>query len=365
MLNRLLDYLYALEFFQPSWPVREKEDVNLLKEALPWPPKSPSTDKQISYDIYFGCGIVYDLIVFMLEKLGLKEADPLIERDQSKVCLCALKVDENGTYVENSFSISSFVWALGAMVIANDFSVKLDMDVFEGFRKQYNSAFCNKEESFSLQELKLVFEQICAGLGVADSNFPLALWARKRIQNRKKDGSFLTLDPSTELMSSFFLHDIVQIKKTPGIRVAQYAEALCSALTNRIQIDTDVSLMKHWLKADCYPQGKWPSVHSPSLMQQLAINLAVSEQSIFSVNGPPGTGKTPLLKEFVATNIVKRAALMAKYATPDDAFKKVDFKNPPDVYNQTFYRPANDLTVYGILVASNNNAAVENVSLEW
>ena len=57
------------------------------------------------------------------------------------------------------------------------------------------------------------------------------------------------------------------------------------------------------------PIGKWPSRHMPALMQQVAVNFAVSNESrgifeesgkIFSVNGPPGTGKTTLLKEIIA-----------------------------------------------------------------
>lgn len=60
----------------------------------------------------------------------------------------------------------------------------------------------------------------------------------------------------------------------------------------RVQIDTDVTQMQNWLKADTFPLGAWPSQYSPSLMQQLGINIATcGKQTIFSVNGPPGTGK--------------------------------------------------------------------------
>ena len=49
------------------------------------------------------------------------------------------------------------------------------------------------------------------------------------------------------------------------------------------------------------PFGTWPARYMPALMQQAAINLAISSDKqklpekvgkIFSVNGPPGTGKT-------------------------------------------------------------------------
>lgn len=103
-------------------------------------------------------------------------------------------------------------------------------------------------------------------------------------------------------------------------------------------------------------------------MQQIAINLAISEDKnmgwIFSINGPPGTGKTTLIKEIVAENVVKRALLMCKYENPDCAFKQQEFKMPENEFLRYYYKPDKLLTKYGILIASNNNAAVENISME-
>ena len=60
-------------------------------------------------------------------------------------------------------------------------------------------------------------------------------------------------------------------------------------------------------------------------MQQMAINIALAEENaggcgIFSVNGPPGTGKTTLLKDIIAEYVVRRARLLADLNQPDDAF---------------------------------------------
>jgi ABC-type cobalamin/Fe3+-siderophores transport system ATPase subunit len=91
-----------------------------------------------------------------------------------------------------------------------------------------------------------------------------------------------------------------------------------------------------------------------SLMQQFAINTAVEELAeggILSVNGPPGTGKTTLLRELIAHNIVERAKVLARFDKIEDTLAPQGFIVP-------------ELSGYEMIVASSNNAAVENISKE-
>lgn len=132
--------------------------------------------------------------------------------------------------------------------------------------------------------------------------------------------------------------------------------------------------MAYNLTAAKAPIGKWPSKFMPALMQQIAINMAISEDvdlPIFSVNGPPGTGKTTLLKEVIVSNIVEKARLLADYEDPDEAFDDYLFKNgdgPDGSYNQyvrKYHRLKNKkINAYSVLVVSNNNTAVENITKE-
>lgn len=89
------------------------------------------------------------------------------------------------------------------------------------------------------------------------------------------------------------------------------------------------------------------------------------------MNGPPGTGKTTLLKEIVVNNIVERAIILANYDNPDEAFVEHSFQygkkqnNAYSQYTQHWYSLKEEkINDYSILVTSCNNAAVENISKE-
>ena len=145
------------------------------------------------------------------------------------------------------------------------------------------------------------------------------------------------------------------------------------------------------LNARYAPIGRWPTQYPPALMQQVAINMVsqMEEENknpyfhingpIFSVNGPPGTGKTTLLKEIIVNNIVRRAQLLAQYEEADKAFECRKFKYGTAIdgngaafsdhrysrFVPGYYIFKDDkVNNYGMLVTSCNNKAVENITTD-
>lgn len=112
------------------------------------------------------------------------------------------------------------------------------------------------------------------------------------------------------------------------------------------------------------PLGKWPSGYHLNLMQQAAVNQIMSrlgeEPGIFSVNGPPGTGKTTLLRDVIAAIIVERACNMVCFENPADAFIRIK-----SIGQSVINRLADSLTGYVVIIASSNNGAVENIFLSF
>ena len=102
-------------------------------------------------------------------------------------------------------------------------------------------------------------------------------------------------------------------------------------------------------------------------LQQAAVNLAVhggDPTRLMPVNGPPGTGKTTLLRDLVAAVVVERAKAMATFDDPSKAFTASGKRFRSGNAFTHHYRIDPKLNGFEIVVASTNNKAVENVSAE-
>lgn len=372
MLNNILDYWYAQEFFSPSWPINTKKDCDLTKNNLPWSVPQTNSKIRLSYDVYFGKITVARLIEWLLTELKLTSSDDAVEKDNTITCLFAIKIDENGNYVPDSFAVSSLVWAICKLVSANSLNSDLNHRHLDKLQYEINNMLIERQdeaEDFKISSsfLHELFLHVCDQVHLPIILCHYAVWSKCKKDYANQAGDFPALNPSTELMQSFYLSDIQKAQKAPTDSIVRYVTGMLESDThnNRVHIDSDISQMQYWLDAEAFPLGAWPSTYSPSLMQQLGINLAISDnQKVFSVNGPPGTGKTTLLKEVVVSNVVQRAVVMSRYNRPSDAFQKEAFQNPIDIYNQSFYKINRELSAFGMIVASNNNAAVENISIE-
>lgn len=129
-------------------------------------------------------------------------------------------------------------------------------------------------------------------------------------------------------------------------------------------------LLREILQPKNYPLGRFPSnpKYALSFMQQIAVNLAIKEDDnedfIRSINGPPGTGKTTLLKDIFAEYIVKVAKnivdLAEKKISPDpELYYEYKYNNIIKTANLT--KLPENIAKYNMVVASSNNGAVQNI----
>lgn len=115
------------------------------------------------------------------------------------------------------------------------------------------------------------------------------------------------------------------------------------------------------------PLARWPAPgrHPLVLLQQAAVNLSIWELrsgGVLGVNGPPGTGKTTLLRDIVAVR--QRADAMLRFEDPGKAFDATGQRLKAGSGWIHLYDIDKSLRGHEIVVASSNNEAVEKVSTE-
>ncbi len=92
--------------------------------------------------------------------------------------------------------------------------------------------------------------------------------------------------------------------------------------------------------------------------------MLTGDDPVCAVNGPPGTGKTTLLREFYAAVVTDRARVMVGFDDPRSAFGPAQTVPLTQGGTRRFHRVDERLTGFEVVVASSNNAAVANISQE-
>ncbi|MET9492811.1 DEAD/DEAH box helicase [Nocardia sp. NPDC006630] len=182
------------------------------------------------------------------------------------------------------------------------------------------------------------------------------------------------VDVDADFLNSFIAQDLADIEKAVsqkdiGIALRSYLSDDCDA-GRRIDVRANQTAVVAGLSPRRIPGGRWPGDASKPLVlsQQFAVNELMAELSdsagIFAVNGPPGTGKTTMLRDVLAAVVVERAVRLATYDNPASAFTRslgtVQVGKAPF----TVRMPSPDITGFEIVVATASNDAASNVTAE-
>lgn len=165
-------------------------------------------------------------------------------------------------------------------------------------------------------------------------------------------------------LHSFFLSDLENARNVDTENLKLYLSGFSGERQNldskKDSSNFNRDLLTQILQPKNYPLGRFPTNprYKLSFMQQVAVNLAVGydTQKMRSVNGPPGTGKTTLLKDIFADYIVQQAYHMAKLSQ-----KKGDSLEQIPVDKEKIAILSSEISDKNIVVASSNNGAVQNI----
>lgn len=284
--------------------------------------------------------------------------DEVINKSEQKIASFSFLIDQNGKYVKNSIFAPPLMYMLRQL----DTSRNIDYSKFdENYKRSQDSLemkaqefLANGVDSKSLDSLVKEYERHFFRM------------SGKRRTFRELQLLFESTQNNSLPLQSFYTNDLQRIL-AKGLNQTLEAYLMNVTPENRLHIDENRDYIEMILQPKFLPNGRWPSPveHRLSLMQQVAVNQFFNENNVISsVNGPPGTGKTTLLKDVFAEIVVQRAETISSLAHPSEMFigkfEPLRLKDSPYPYNVSKLNPL--LSRFSMVVASSNNAAVENIS---
>lgn len=402
----VLSFWRACEMFSPPQiPKVSANDASPVEQwaaprPLPWDPdhrpafartqkRSPARGRRPAEKIDYEWRHIVYLTVYPLDALykSLQDAFPFDQesfdpRPGGQSALAAFVVDQDGFMVADSAVLSACGWATGSVRINPGRVEQLDgLDDAQQERLARVDTVLAEHAGDPTNPKPLNADAVQALTDITRSftHFPTLSHddgARVQSRNVRSDRAG---DVQADFLNSYFLDDLAALTKAAGERstgagalgraVSRYLTEHSDVPQNqRVDVQHDLSRVFAKVAPEHLPDGRWPSdpAHPLALSQQLAVDLVTQGEGdgLFSVNGPPGTGKTTMLRDVFASRVVERASKLAELKSPELGFSEALPQWQADGLPRRVHPLIGSLTGYEMVVASSNNAAVANVSGE-
>ena len=341
----------------------------------PWPPrpeKSPERQKKVlDTRVMFGCLEVADL-EDLLDRLfsdDLRFVQTGVRRprrpagipsaQRAQTYRGSFRVDDAGNPVPGSFEYAPLI----------DFARHVEH--FLKTSGEIQSAVSNALEAIDIREgqLRNAWDEI---VDSGAEGYLAAVRVLAKVRVRDDHTRYCTQwiwphDEPAGQLPAFFRADLLQAANhETSPLLADFLRGRPGRRSAVAQDLDDRATLEPLLAPGLVPRAAWPTGHVLRLSQQVALTALLCDRAdrVTAVNGPPGTGKTTLLRDVYANLVTRRAEVMVTYTNPQSAFgAKQDLASTND-QKWSLYQPNTRLCGFEMLVASSNNAAVENVTKE-
>ncbi|MFT3877364.1 MAG: AAA domain-containing protein [Propioniciclava sp.] len=398
--QRILRFWWMLELFSPQpvpkptsaaavgsdqrvieWPGKGRD------ARLPWerlePPKLRDGKRWVwEHTLYLG---VYQLedTYEILHQFFHDDRDAYDERPGGTSACAGVLVDQDGRIAVGSAVLSSALWAVSRIrslgprnlgwadgfSAAQDAFVKmLDAHEVERAEDAAEQSALDADSMYALTRLA----HASAGIDGVENLATQRVIIKSVMVPADRPDDEIDMD----FLNSFFLEDLNLVRSRisddgGGSALNMYLTGDASLdVARRVDVIKVPSVVDASVSIDRLPLGRWPSdpEHTLALSQQFAVNHALKDLAgaggLMGVNGPPGTGKTTMLRDILAGNVVERARRLSSLRRPDDAFVSGQHRWNQGGYLREVPELRADLTGFEMVVASANNAAVDNVTVE-
>ena len=354
-------------------------------DQLPW--NSAGTDAGTDfYYVVLGTlrsDIANARISEMLKEKGLLKEGYQEPASRQSAAIGVITLNGAGEIVKtpSHVAVSSYSWALPKLLADQEFS---GMDQWPGSEGDIKASLLEQFEALDGDRLTLddtlaIQAHLIEALRLNEldlENLGLGLFVQRRETEKKKkkdqdDG--ISIPEPDNICNSYLMADLVRVrdKLAAGGNIgANLSRLLGITPTSRdpLNLLTDIRAAIELSEPAHIHPGRWPSPpqRSLSFLQQVSANLAAKSANgvdgMLAINGPPGTGKTTLLKDIVAQNLVDRAVAMAQFTQPSSAFSRQEKDPERQGVIASTYAVSSSIAGFEMLVASSNNKAVENVT---
>ena len=322
-------------------------------EPMPWEqPLTSAPGKIWRHEVFGGVYELSKVRDVLVTHFGQDDPEAAV-RGQSALFGCT--VDADGFLVEDSAVLSACAWAVGR--------VSRGQTILTGFQPKARL----DSKAVTGPALHQFVKDLTRHLGVAGPLQPQYVRVKSyQVSATRAD------EPAdqTSFLNSFIAADLARV----ATELSQgYAGNALMAYLSEQEHPHRVDVREHPLtvRAGCSPEflppGRWVTETSRPLAfsQQFAVNQIMRQPAgLFAVSGPPGTGKTTMLRDVIAAVIVNRAIELSRLTSTRDAFPGSGYRWQPGTFRHTITPPSPALTGYEMVVTSSNNGAVENVTTE-
>ncbi|MBN6812914.1 DEAD/DEAH box helicase [Kocuria marina] len=398
--QRILDYWWMLELFSPQ-PIPKvtprstrPEDRQVITwapgEPLPWnalPAPRPvgTSPREWRHTVYLGVYRVEDTYEIM-HRVFADDPAAYDERPGGTSACAGVLVDHSGKLIGDTATLSSCLWAVSRIIHPGP----QDTSWATGFDRAQNSFLDaldalggrRREQKGSPEAPLLDHEHVEEILHTAHDtagirDHPDLATSQIIIESRAVAARPNDNVSDIDFLNSFYLQDLDTVRQAAA--AGRSGTALLEYLTEdgketsagRVDVIQYPEAVDARTRVDQLPLGRWPSnpEHPLALSQQFAVNRALNDLrqnlGVMGVNGPPGTGKTTMLRDVLAGNVVERARRLAALDDPSRAFTGSMHRwTSTSGYSRSVPQLIPELTGFEMVVASANNAAVENVAVE-